>query len=764
MNLSLLQHCWEFILFLVILLSPVPLCLWLVSIDQDKENQSSFAHHLLICLNFWCSVQAFVALFLGAVGQLFLFSVIIFELIILSSGIALLLSIKKTLTFAFFGDLFKLKTRFTKPEALILVSIVLAAIILVIKLATEVIINYDSLWYHLSTMARWYQEGKFVRLDEFSRTGEWSTDAITYYPFNWEILCTLFVMPFREDFLVTLPNVIAWLILGLSIYLLSVKVGAERVYGLAAASLVLTMPLIVQHVNGLHIDLPFAAFLLAGLYFAIAYSQSNSFVDLSAFLIAICMLLGIKLSALGYAILPIAVLLFLQTRNFFDKGSLKEASRFSKFAIPTVGISILGGLFLGLYWYIKNFVEVGNPLGDIKMNVAGLLAFPGSMELSTLRQTSLANLFRFTDLSHWKIVIVQAVVRLQLPFLALVLQVFLLPALLFPKQTFRYNRLLFSLCCFAFVGTGYLYWTTPFTGTNLLPPLPPQPINQYIGQQARFAMPFMGLLGVIAALTASRLRTPKYLVAVVVFVSSLLGIVSSTIFDIVRISTAFKGGVGWASAILDGFKNNPATAPQQTLELVGSDVLNVVIYSLTYIMVFALLVWFTARRGLSEAVGIRLNQIFKGSNRLMVISMLLGLLVITSWGFREKKDIHRQEVYGGVYEYISKHLRPTETVGYLLSYRSYFFYGKHWNQKVLYMPSKSEALSEWIGDLKQQQISAIAVGPLEEKMGLQLRELNWLEKSGGEFVPVFGQAPKKVFGQDPKKHVTIYHLQSEKNV
>ena len=519
-------------------------------------------------------------------------------------------------------------------------------------------------------MSRWYQEGKFVYLDEFSRTGDWSTDAIAHYPFNWELLRILFVMPFQEDFLVTFPNLIAWSILGLSIYLLSIGIGAERIYSIAAASLVLTIPLIIQHVNSLHIDLPFAAFFLASLYFAIAYGQSRSFVDLSSFFIAIFMLLGIKLSAIGYAALPVVLLLFLEIKNFLLlKVSLKDVVQQSRFAVPTILLSFLVAAFLGSYWYLKNFIEIGNPLGDIKVSLAGALLFNGSMELAKLQQTSLASLFHFTDFSHWKILVLQAAVRLQLPFLALVLQALLLPRLLLNKRNFTDNRLLFSLCLFVLVGTGYLYWKTPFTGTNLLPPLPPQPINQYIGQQARFAIPSMGMLGVIAATAASSIRTPSYVVAIVVFVSSLFGIVSSTVFDIIRISTAFGSGIGWASAILDRLRSDFAAAIDQLLKIVSGSMLNVTSYILVYAIIFVLLVWGVSRQRFGENLAARSSQVLKGSHRLIVISALLGLLVITSWSARERKDTNRKEVYGGVYEYIANNVKSTETLD-LLQYSS----------------------------------------------------------------------------------------------
>lgn len=760
MNTSFLQHIWQFILFLIILLGPVPLCFWLVSIAQSKRCPPGLAHNLLAILTYWCGIQTFIALFLGVVEHFFLIPVLILELIIFSFGIVLLVFFGGHSRFFYLRELFEVKQPFNKAESFVAASILLAGIILIAKLSSEVIINYDSLWYHLPTMARWYQEGKFVQLDEFSKTGDWATDAITYYPFNWEILCTLFVMPFQEDFLVTLPNISSWAILGLSVYLLSVKAGAKRFYAIAATSLVLTIPLIIQHINSLHIDLPFAAFLLAGLYFAIAYSQSRSAVDLSAFLVAIGMLLGIKLSSVGYAAFPIAVLLLLEIKNAFSrKTSLRreEVLQQSKFAVPIIITAASSSLFIGLYWYLKNFIEIGNPLGDIQVSLAGVLLFPGSMKVSVLQQTSLANLFHWTNLSHWKTLVLQAIVRLQLPFVVLFLQALLLPKLFLSKQ-FSCNRFILGIYCFVFIGTGYLYWKTPFTGTNLLPPLPPQPLNQYIGQQARFAIPFMGMMGVIAAATASSLSTFKYGVVIVVFASSLLGILSSTVFDVVRISTAFKGGVGWASAILDKFGSNPAEAMSQLMGIVGGSVIDVITYITMYIIVFVVFVQSASLKHLGKSIATRIGYALQKSHRVVVISTLLGLLMITSWGIRERRDIERREVYGGVYEYIGSNLKPSETLGYLLSYRSYLLYGKHWNQKVLYIPSNSTLLSQWLDDLQKRAVTVVAVGPLEEKMGWEHREINWLENSKEESITSYHQAPRKVFGQDPKKEIAIYRL------
>ncbi len=746
--MSILQHLWELALFLIIFLAPVPLCLLLLSSIEDEDRSSDLAYNWLAFLICWCGLEVSVCLISGIFGQFFLNFVIGLEAIVFFLGITLALLLRRNLLSTFYQRLLVLREPLKKVEVLVLFSIFITGLISLKQLATRVIIDYDSLWYHLPTMARWYQEGAFIRLDDFMRTGVWTTDQITFYPYNWEVLCTLFLMPFREDFLVTLPNLIAWFVLGLSVYLLSISLGANRFYGMAASALVLNIPLIIQHINSLHIDMPFAAFFMASLFFAGSYSRSCSYIDLSLFFIALGMLLGIKMSAVGYGALPILALLMLITRRLLKGGLDVFKLKQVKLEATVIVIGLLGLFFLGGYWYLKNWIEAGNPLGDIQVKVANVLLFPGSMELSKLRETNLASLFSFTNLAHWKILGVQAIVRLQLPFFILLFQALLLPYLLFNKQRKIQDPFLLGVLLVVLFGAGYLYWTTPFTGTNHLPPVP---ITSYIGQQARFAIPFMGMLGVIAAAVATGVRPRPSVVAVITLVSSLLGFVSSTIFEIVRISTAFKGGVGWASKLLDSFRTTPADATEKLFKIVGPDVLDVIVYILIYIIVLALVIWSFSRSQAQKVLVSRISKIFQKSNRFVFVSVLIALVVTTSFIAREKRDMDRQEVYGGIYEYIATNLNPSEILGYSLSYRSYLFYGKHWQQKVRYAAPQSESLSQWLNELNQNQIVHIAVGPLEEKMGWREKsEILWLENSSGPF--------KQVFGQSPQKGPAIYQL------
>ena len=136
-----LQHIWELVLFVIILLGPLPLCLWLLSISQSDKHQFKLIHGLLISLNYWCGTQVSVSLFLGTIGQLFLVPTIVFELIIFLLGVALHAKTKRRLKLAALKNSFKLRGGFTNPEILILTSVLLAGMSLVFKLTTQVIID-----------------------------------------------------------------------------------------------------------------------------------------------------------------------------------------------------------------------------------------------------------------------------------------------------------------------------------------------------------------------------------------------------------------------------------------------------------------------------------------------------------------------------------------------------------------------------------------------------------------------------------------------
>src|SRR5262249_46407118 len=141
----------------------------------------------------------------------------------------------------------------------------LAATMLVLRIATTPITDFDSLAYHLPVMAKWYQTQRFAMLEEFYTT----VHRTSYYPHGWEALSALFILPFGEDFVVALPNVVASLLFAVAVYVPALAVGARRVPALAFALLVATAPIVRKHVTTMHVDLALAAYFMAGVALAL---------------------------------------------------------------------------------------------------------------------------------------------------------------------------------------------------------------------------------------------------------------------------------------------------------------------------------------------------------------------------------------------------------------------------------------------------------------------------------------------------------------
>ncbi|MBD2777380.1 phospholipid carrier-dependent glycosyltransferase [Iningainema tapete] len=669
--------------------------------------------------------------------QFTLNAVLLFELIIFLLGLKICSPVKYDQWRALKNAL-RINQPLSKLEILIITAISSVGLILLHCLATQPIVDYDSLWYHLPIMARWYQEAAFVRLVEFTQpTGDWIAEQMGYYPYNWEILCTLFFMPFREDFLVTFPNLIAWIILGLAVYLLSVEVGAKRIYAMAASTLVMTIPTVILQVNTLHIDLPFASFFTASLYFGLLYNRTNSPINIFMFLTSLGMFLGIKSSGVGYAALLVVLLFVLEIRKLLQRKSYTSVTKTKFFNWLIFGSLCL--LWLGGFWYVKNLIDVGNPLGHVRIQLANII-IPGTLDLNRLRATSLAYIFEPQNFSHWRILFKQAIVLFQIPFLFMALQIVLMVRVWGRSRSKIRFDYLFTLIVLLIL-LGFLYWNTPYTAvtytaTGSLPSL----VSSTVGQAFRYGISMFSIIGVVAAVGATLTQTRETGVVAIALLSCLLGIVNHVIFYIARVQSAFKTNIGGASVIannfITGLKSNPGEAIIQLMDVMGDNLLDFSLYTGFYIVVVLGTYYISCKN--FDRINVSNLFIPRSLGQLSVTVILIGLLFTAINTTREKRDIQRTEVYGGIYKYIATNLKPNDHIGYLLSNRSYLFYGKNFNQKVLFTPSYSESLSQWLNDLKQQNISVVAIGPLEPRM-MSNREIPWLQNPNGPFTPVFGQ-------------------------
>ncbi|MEG4082590.1 hypothetical protein [Microcoleus sp. POL10_C6] len=746
-NLQLMliaQHLWELILFLIILVGPIPLSLSLAFENQKQNNNYSFPHFLLMLLTGWSIAQVCIGLILGSADRLNIAAVIIAEILICAIGLILIYAKNhKTFTFSQW-QIPQLKQPLGYSESLIIVATAVVGVVLLETLASKPTTNYDSLWFHLPAIARWYQTHSLTLLDA---AGNWifEQEQARVYPYNWHVLSALCVIPFKEDFLAAFPLLIAWLLEGIAVYLLSVKFGATRLHGMAAASLVLTVPMMLNQVNTIQPDLPLAAIFTVGLYLGLSYHSSRAQSELSIFLAATGMLAGIKITGIIYAASLLGGLAILEIKRFaVNKKSTPAKFRIRHFLKPVLLCGIACCLLLGGFWYARNLLQINYPVaevGDIKVPLEPVplpspippVQQPPASPLLKIWQSTLAAQFNPSNISHWQTVGLQIIIRLQLPFLAITLQVLAAPLAFIQGKTRIINQNNIILIVLL-ASTGILYLITPYTSGTAGESI--GQLSPILGFNLRYGFPFLSVLAIAAAATATLLKTPNKFILAVVLVSGLFGITSNTIFDYIKNASFTGDSIVWGSLLIDNFKSNPIESINSIGKILRTSWQYILPYPTFYLVSVTLAaIWLKINPGLGW-----LNHLFptrKKSIYLVIIGVCIGLIVIGHW--REKRDIARTELYRGIYEYIDKNTVPDGRIGFFLSSRSYLFYGRNLDRQVLYVPFRADRLSAWIEKLRKNKIRTVGFGPLTGTNAATRKALSWLTSAQGPLQPVFGK-------------------------
>ena len=726
--MSLLTQVWELLLFLLILAGPIPTCACFVLWSDKPDSKGRLVYSLLTIITSWLAIETSLALCLGAVGLLNLPAIATAEALLLVGGSFLLRFLSRRGPGSPFAGILRSGDSTDPFERLLLWVLLATGVVLFWQIGTQLVHDYDSLGYHLPTITLWYQTGAFavpeqIRVDY---------PEVERYPYNWEALCALFLFPFHEDFLVLLPNLFSWLLMGGAAFSLALRFGADRINALVSVALLLVFPIVVSNLLTLHVDLPLASLFVACLCFSSRYRETGALADLALGILSLGMLVGIKTSGLAYGGLAVFSFLVLCSidgafiarvipppwRGRLGGGKAEDSPSPSpsprggellrgqsnkaaagqsvapksqrpplslSSAFPLV-VAILLFPLLGGYWYIRNLVEVGNPLGCVRVEFAGHELFPGRFGFADIHPTTLAASFDFLKWAHWKVYLGQIWEQLHGPFVILAALASLLPLPFVSRPNFASSKGLAGLFGLLAI-TACLYWTTPFSADNGDHQFE---ITSWLGGQMRFAFPFLGLLAVAAAVGSAEAKLRK-------------GMLFSVALT----------GVGLGVAHID--------RPQWVL----------------FILVF-----FFVMRGAWRKLEDRGIRWFRfGFGEKVAGVLLLALVVVLGTSvMRLKREALRSHLFGGVARFLSDQLGEDETVGYLLSDMSYLFYGGNLDRRVLYVPARTDDLSEWLADLRRQEVDIVGVGPLLGDWKSS-KEIYWLEDPDGPFIRVFGRQP-----------------------
>ncbi|NJN81642.1 MAG: hypothetical protein HC802_04695 [Caldilineaceae bacterium] len=644
---------WSWLFLSVVVAGPIPSSI-LLTTTLTRRVRPGFTEILLTLVIFWVAIQTAVALALGGAGRLTAITLFAVELLLLAIGGVLLLWRRRPMVFP--PPALPSRTQFVTLATLAFLGLLLTGNILI-----QPITDYDSLFYHLPFVAHVHGSGDLSMVGQFN--------GVRGYPYSWELLSTLFVFPFSSDLLIAAPNLIAWFLFGLGVYTAARLCGAGRQHSLSAILLLLSLPIVVDQVNSARVDLALAAFFLAGLFYAVRFGQTGAAGHALPWLICIGLVCGVKTSGLVYGGMLVALGLAVRAGTVYRSGPARpvpgERGKSEAFWPWLAGIG--GLLLLGGFWYGRNLVTNGNPLGDVEVRLGELMLFAGSVPADELRKTTLAVMFDLANWDHWSGLAGQTVGRLSLPLVMLLGMVLALPWRAITDARRRTDRSQQQDGWIGLAWMGFLlllltlvYWVTPFSGddgTNewLLS-------ASWLGQGFRFALPMLGCFAVLAALAASLASLDEEWSARAVIAASL-------------ITFAARSWLYLAAIIL-------------------------------YLLVLAA-VWLIRRPAQGRTSGME-----KWAIGWPVGVVFCSQVVVILNALQSLHDVRRLDMYGALPRVVEQQTLPGDTIGYSLSHQSYLLYGPRLDRRVAYLPADIDDPVALREHLERHDISLVAIGPL----------------------------------------------------
>jgi hypothetical protein len=706
-------------LLVLVVLAPLPAVRAVRALLERGGSEVSFVDRLLITLVTWTLLEGAVSLVLGATGHLDRFGLLLAETIVVLGGSGLAGMARRGrrgqpgVGFAAWYDGASRGERalagLLGGEALLLLAVQL------INPVTE----YDSLAYHLPTIARWVQEGRFVHFEQFAR------DLVAAFPFTWEAVASLLVVPLHRDLLVALPSLFAWVTLGLAVYALAVRLGAARDVASAATVLLLNVPLLLDQTFAVRSDVALAAFFVAALEMSWWFRRTRSPVVAALAAACTAVVCATKLSGLAYALVLIAAFAALAWAPAKDPSRAPVKASGAAWMVAAI-IGVLAIAVAG-FWYARNLVEFGNPLGFVAVRIAGLTLFAGNPGVGGgLSGTTLIHLFDVGNLSHWLILGKTIAYFLGIPFVVLAA---LVPPVLARRERGTWLLAAVGACALA------LYLVTPRTGDAGDHGFQ---ITMWIGQAYRYAFAFVAVVAVLAALGATRARlTGKRFLPL--------------------------GGAAVAAAL--------ARPLFQWLMRGGGTKINswagLETYALAAVLsgiAVAAFVWVggrvMARRHALPVAPSRPPSLGKWHRPLAGAAAVAAVAVLVG-PVQALRERERQVAYEGIPECLSRVAAPGEAVGYLYTHRAYELFGSDLARRTLFLGGslagpggarvgRAATVEEWETLLRRRNVRLVAIGPLlPEWQGAQ--EVTWLEDARGPFAPVCGT--------DPLDHMVVFRLE-----
>ena len=503
------------------------------------------------------------------------------------------------------------------------------------------------------------------------------------YPSHWELLSLLGYFAFAEDVLFTLPNLLAWALLGLSVVALARRAGARSSDAGATALLLLSLPVVLMQTEEIKADLPLVAAFAAALVVGGVLSDSRRALRPALFLLGLGWICGLKSSGPAYA--AIALFAALLWRFALARGGFAgdDQIRGSRAGPARLFAALLATLFLAGFWYLRNVLDLGNPLGDVQVTVLGKEIFEGELQRADLQRTSFLAVWRPGETADMRALFDAG--REWVGWIILPLVLCYLAALFSGWRTRRarwITGLLFALV----VACGALYAITPFSGDN---GSHGWRLTSWVGQTWRYALPKFLAATVLASLGWRALRIPRGIPVGMAVVAA-----------------------AWATALF-------AAPPRASL----------VVAVVSGIVIAALL------SPLRRSLGAQLSR------RVVTVAVTLFVLVVVAgdvaWlkQLREQRERGRLELYDLPYLYTLDAANDLP-VGFAMTQLRYPLYGRDLMQPVMDVSCRGCARSAWQQTIQESGMKVLALGPRPVERSFARPEADlrpWVEAEDAPF-------------------------------
>ena len=237
--------------------------------------------------------------------------------------------------------------------------------------------DWDSIWYHLPAAVNWLKTGSL-----------WSIQSpYGYYPFNGALLSLWLIIPFNNDVIVNCQNLIPLVLCFLVIYEIN-KFFVKRDWNLWIIISLFSVFIIRFELHTQLNDVLVLTFFCIVLYGISKYHQMGKTIFIVVSGIALGILFGLK-----YNMIAFSILIFFPLFEKRDRNSVFKRLR-------NVLIVFLLCIMLGSFWYIRNWIVLGDPFYPLALSTEGVEMVQRSLDNNLMRysdiksSTLLANIFK----------------------------------------------------------------------------------------------------------------------------------------------------------------------------------------------------------------------------------------------------------------------------------------------------------------------------------------------------------------------------------